>query len=187
MKEMNALKTKLFQIVLPQIQVGYLQTVQQHPQAQQKRAFPSPFPIIVLEHFKVSKSKIQYRQCELWEHKRLCLSYKEDFRGWERQERWRLKAAVLYERVRQQSNTAGSRSLFQQGLQGTRHVDKGTGQHSNSWSFQSEPMACCSGVVNLALYMVLMNLQLNQCAVWGPQRSPHLFHPLGNTSLNGKL
>lgn len=108
---MNALKTKLFQIVLPQIQVGYLQTVQQQPQAQQKRAFPSPFPIIVLEHFKVSKSKIQYRQCELWEHKRLCLFYKEDFRGWESQERWHLKAAVLYQRMHWQ-RTPQEATLF---------------------------------------------------------------------------
>jgi len=83
-------------------------------------------------------------------------------------------------------NTTGSHSLFKQHHQRTRHVDKGTGQHSNSRSFQSQPMACCSGgVVNLALFVLLMNLQLNQCVVWGPQCSPHLFYPLGNTSLNG--
>ena len=184
---MNALKTRLFQIVLPQIQVGYLQTVQQQPQAQQKRAFPSPFPIIVLEHFKVSKSKIQYRQCELWEHKRLCLFYKEDFRRWERQERWPLKTAALFQRMYWWSTTAGSRSLFRQHHQRTRHVDKGTGQHSNSQSFQSSQWLAARGVVNLALFGLLMNLQLNQCVVWGPQHSPHLFHPLGNTSLNGQL
>lgn len=105
-KAVQPLKEKdVVQGILPYIQVWYLQT------APQKSIFLSPFPVIVGEHSKVSRSQIQYRQCELQEHKRLCLFNKDDFRGWGGEGRWHLKAVVLYESICRVTKATGSHSF----------------------------------------------------------------------------